>query len=323
LFAITDRIIVLREGKLVGNFKTDDITREEVVAASVGSGQQQRTPAIWALDSYYKARQQAEILTHNQLLLEQDLAARDVVNQELLKQLSKQIKALDSTNLALQDAQRRLLTERETERKHLARELHDETIQELLSLNYQLEENSRLAVGNEPLLAEINDMRCHVRQMVANTRGICRNLRPPALDSLGLGAALKSFADRWSDQTGIVMKLTISEISERFPEAIELSIFRIVQESLNNVWKHSDASQVEVTLEFTSPRVLTMMIADDGVGLPDDFDLSALSHSGHFGLLGISERVALLGGGIQFEDGLHGGLIIHVQIPVPKGNRDD
>lgn len=324
LFAVTDRIIVLREGKLVANFKTDDANREEIVAALVGSGeQQQRTPAIWALDNYYQAKQQAEILRHNQQMLEKDLAARDSVNQELLIQLSKQVRALDSANVALQDAQRRLLTEREMERKRLARELHDETIQELLSLNYQLEENTRLAGGNDPLIAEMHDMRHIVQQMVTNIRGICRNLRPPAIDSLGLGAALKSYMVNWSDRTGIVMDLKLSENFARLPETIELSIFRIVQESLNNVWKHSDASQVRVSLEYTSPRMLSVTIADDGKGLPNDFDLSLVSDSGHFGLLGISERVALLGGSLQFANNPEGGLMIQAQIPHPKVTRED
>ena len=319
LFAVTDRIIVLREGDLVANFKTDDTEREEVVAALVGGGEhQRRTPAIWALDSYYKAKQQAEILRHNQQLLEKDLAARDNVNQELLVQLSKQVRALDSANVALQDAQRRLMTEREMERKRLARELHDETIQELLSLNYQLEENTRLANGNDPLIAEMQEMRHIVQQMVTNIRGICRNLRPPAIDSLGLGAALKSYMTGWSERTGIVMDLDMSENLGRLPETIELSIFRIVQEGLNNVWKHSDASQVQVCLENKSARMLSITIADDGKGLDSDFDLSMLSGAGHYGLLGISERVALLGGSLRLGKSPLGGLMIQAKIPHPK-----
>ena len=94
---------------------------KKLLLLEVGTGErQQRTPVIWALDSYYQAKQQAEILYHNQLLLEQDLAARDTINQQLLTQLSEQVQALDSANLALQDAQRRLLTQRELERKHLS-----------------------------------------------------------------------------------------------------------------------------------------------------------------------------------------------------------
>ncbi|MCA9933877.1 MAG: ATP-binding cassette domain-containing protein [Ardenticatenaceae bacterium] len=324
LFAVSDRIVVLCRGEITANVRTDETNREEIVAALVGTGErQQRTPVIWALDSYYQAKKQAETLYHNQLLLEQDLAARDSINQQLLTQLSEQVQALDSANLALQDAQRRLLTQRELERKHLSRELHDETIQDLLSLNYQLEEIASLVEDNEPLLAELEDARLNIRQLVTNVRGICGDLRPPTIDSLGLGAAIKSFTTSWSDRTGIDVALSLSENFGRLPETIELSIFRIVQEGLNNVWKHSGASQVQVTLAYTSPRMLSVGIADNGDGLPDDFDLSALSRSGHFGMLGIGERVALLGGRLSIQNQTAGGLNLIVEIPHPRAVLDD
>lgn len=319
LFAVTDRIIVLRRGRVVANLRTDETNREEIVAAMVGTDErQQRTPVIWALDSYYRARRQAETLYHNQLLLEQDLAARDSVNQQLLAQLTEQVQALDSANLALQDAQRRLLMERELERKHLARELHDETIQDLLGLNYQLEEVASLAGENAELISELDDVRQSIRQLVANIRGICGNLRPPTIDSLGLGAALTSYTRSWSERTGIAVNLTLAKNFGRFPEPIELSIFRIVQEGLNNIWKHARATQVHIALVYASRRMLRVTISDDGVGLPEGFDLAALSNSGHFGLLGISERVALMGGRLSFRNQKQGGLLLIVEIPHPR-----
>jgi signal transduction histidine kinase len=319
LFAVTDRIITLRQGEVTATLQTDETNREEIVAALVGTGErQQPTPVIWALDSYYQAKQQAESLQHQQLLLQQDLAVRDTMNQQLLEQLSEQVRALDSANLALQDAQRRLLMERELERKHLARELHDETIQDLLSLNYQLEGIASLADDQEALLTELDDVHHHIRQLVATIRGICGDLRPPTIDSLGLGAALKSFMRGWRERTGIEAQLAMSEDFGRLSETIELSIFRIVQESLNNVWKHSGASQVRVTLAYTSPRMLSVKIADNGDGLPQNFDLSALGRSGHFGLLGISERVALLGGRLSIQNQAVGGLCLIIEIPHPR-----
>jgi signal transduction histidine kinase len=319
LFAVTDRIIVLRQGRVAANLRTDETNREEIVAAMVGAeDRQQRTPVIWALDSYYRAKRQAETLFHNQLLLQQDLAARDSVNQQLLAQLAEQVQALDSANLALQDAQRRLLMERELERKHLARELHDETIQDLLGVNYQLEEIASMANDNEPLVAELDDVRETIRQLVTNIRGICGDLRPPTIDSLGLGAALNSYTRSWSERTGIAVNLTLAKNFSRFPEPIELSIFRIVQESLNNIWKHAHANQVHITLAYASRRMLRITISDNGVGLADDFDLSTLSASGHFGVLGISERVALMGGRLSLRNEKQGGLLLVVEIPHPR-----
>jgi signal transduction histidine kinase len=319
LFAVTDRIVAIRQGKVAATLATDETSREEIVAALVGAGErQQHTPVIWALDSYYQAKQQAEMLRHQQLLLEQDLAARETINQQLLEQLSEQVRALDSANSALQDAQRRLLMERELERKHLARELHDEAIQDLLSLNYQLEGITSLMDDPETLTAELDDVRHNIRQLVTTIRAICGDLRPPTIDSLGLGAALKSYLRGWRERTGIDAHLTLDETHGRLSETIELSIFRIVQESLNNVWKHSGASQVRVILAYTSPRMLSVTIADNGSGLSGDFDLSTLSRSGHFGLLGISERVALLGGRLRIQNQAAGGFCLIIEIPHPR-----
>ncbi len=320
LFAVTDRIIVLRQGQLGGDFRTDVANRERIVAAVVGTAdRQQRTPVIWALDSYYKARKQAETLRHNQLLLRRDLAAQGNLNRQLVDQLADQVKALDSANLALQDAQRRLLTEREQERKHLARELHDQMIQDLLSLNYELEDvESKLADSQAD---EVIHIRQNIRTLVEDLRRICGNLRPPTIDSLGLEAALQSYTHDWSDRTGIEVMLQVDKRYGRLPEPIELSIFRIVQEGLNNIWKHANASSASVTLKHTSPRLLLVSIEDNGVGLQAGYDLAALSQNGHFGLLGISERVALMGGRLHFQNQNGGGLLIQAEIPHPRGTQ--
>ncbi len=318
LFAVADRIVVLREGRLVADWRTDETNREEIVAALVGTAdRQQRTPVIWAIDSYYRARKQAETLRHNQTLLRRNLAAQDSVNRQLLDQLADQVKALDSANLALQDAQRRLLTEREEERKRLARELHDQMIQDLLSLNYQIEDIESMA-EDAGLADELTEVRGSIRTLVEDLRRICGNLRPPTIDSLGLGAALQSYTHDWRLRTGIEVQLTLAAEFGRLPEAIELSIFRIVQESLSNVWKHAEATLVQVTLQHTSPRMLQVTVADNGQGLAHDFDLAKLSQAGHYGLLGLSERVALMGGRLNFRNQTNGGLEIEVEIPHPR-----
>jgi signal transduction histidine kinase len=324
LFAVTDRILVLREGQVVADRRTDETTREEVVSALVGMvGRQQRTPVLWALDSYRRSRRQTETLRHNQALLERDLVAQDVLNQQLVEQLAQQVAALDSANLALQDAQRRLLTEREEERKHLARELHDQVIQDLLSLNYELEEIGENLPEPLELNEAISEVRQSIRVLIEDLRRVCGDLRPPTIDSLGLGAALQSLTRHWFERTGIEVELEMDVNFGRLPEALELSIFRIVQEGLNNVWKHAGASSVQVTLQHTSPRMLLISLADNGQGLPRAFDLADLSQDGHYGLLGISERVALLGGRLHVQNMNQGGLLLQVEIPHPRVVREN
>jgi len=321
LFAVTDRLIVLRRGRNVATYSADETNREEVVAALVGApDHQQITPAIWALDSYYRAREQSEKLRHQQTLLQKNLSAQDTLNQQLIDQLAEQVNALDKANVALQAAQRRLIIEREQERKHLARELHDQVIQDLLSANYQLEEIEGDEIVTPLLKEQLTDARQSIRGMVSDLRQICGDLRPPTIDSLGLGAAIQSYAHTWTERTGIEATLALDAKLGRLPEAIELSVFRIVQEALNNVRKHAQASSVKVSLEHTSPRMLMILVADNGTGLADNFDLSALSAAGHYGLLGISERVALLGGRLKLQNQPDGGMMLQVEIPHPRAN---
>lgn len=319
LFAVTDRIIILHQGRKAADQRTDDITREEVVNHFLGSiNQKQPSPVNWDFDSYDHILENAEKLRYHQMLLEKDLAAEGTLNRQLTEQLIEQLQALDQANIALKEAQRRLLTEREQERKYLARELHDQIIQDLLSTNYELEgiesEHSRSPV----LEKNLSNVRKSIRALVGNLRQICGDLRPPTIDSLGLGAAIQSYSHEWSARTGIAVTLNIDKKLGRLPEAIELSIFRIVQEGLNNIWRHAQASAVHIELQHTTPRTLMISLRDDGLGFADDFDLNKLATDGHYGLLGISERVTLLGGRLHVQRSSEGGSLLMVEIPHPK-----
>jgi signal transduction histidine kinase len=319
LFAVSDRLITLRRGRQVAEHNTDEVSREEIVAELVGAAShEQLTPALWALDSYYRAREQAEKLRHQQALMERDLVAQDALNRQLVEQLARQVAALDQANAALQAAQRRLFTEREEERKHLARELHDQVIQDLLSLNYDLE---TLEAGEQvpgQVVVELSNIREEIRTLVHDVRLICGSLRPPTIDSLGLGAALKSHTREWGERTGITVTLELDSHLSRLPEAIELSLFRIIQEGLNNVRKHAQATAVTIYLKHTSPRTIMLSIADNGCGLATNFDLATLAVRGHYGLLGISERVALLGGRLRVQNQPGGGALLQAEIPHPR-----
>jgi signal transduction histidine kinase len=319
LFAVTDRIVILKQGMKVADLRTDETSRETVTITLVGTSKdRQLAPAIWDFDTYDRIREQAEKLHYHQVLIEKDLAAQDAINRQLVEQLTEQVQSLDRANLALQENQRRLLSEREDERKHLARELHDQVIQDLLSINYQLEGMETDQSLLPSIASEMREIKDAIRELVNDLRRICGNLRPPTIDSLGLGAALQSYTREWMEHTGIAVTLDLDPNLARLPEAIELSIFRIVQEGLNNVWRHAQATNVQIDLKHTSPRTLMVSIRDDGLGLAEDFDLAQLSANGHYGLLGISERVALLGGRFRLQQQQSGGSLLHVEIPHPR-----
>lgn len=317
LFTVTDRIIVLYEGRLVADRKASESTPREIVELMVGSAAHgQVSPLIWALESYHAAQQQTEDLRRTQASLQQSLDARNSLNRQLVDRLSNQLLALDQLNAALQATQRRLITEREDERKALARELHDQIIQDMLGLIYHLEEIEGQA-DSTGMKQDIGMVRSGIRGLVEELRQMCSDLRPPTIDHHGLSAAINSLANEWSDRSDIQIHLEIDPDLGRFPEMIELSLFRIVQEGLNNVRKHAAAKQVRISLQRTSSTNLLLRLEDDGKGLSKPTDLRSLANDKHFGLVGISERVALLGGSIHIESSAGNGTILQVEIPSP------
>ncbi|MCB2202600.1 ATP-binding cassette domain-containing protein [bacterium] len=319
LLDVTDRILVLREGYCAAEFVTEDADREEIIASLVGTtNYQQLIPIIWALDNHYQARDQASKLQFGQMLLEQeDFEQKEVYNQ-LVNRLTEQITAIDSTNQTLKNAQRRLITEAEEERKFLAREIHDQIIQDLLGTNYQLEEIEDKFDSVDQLQGDLFNIQENIRGMIDDLRNICGNLRPPTIDSLGLNAAIQSFTQDWSKRSGVETELDLDQSIGRLPETIELSIYRIVQEGLNNIYKHSSATKAKIALKRTSPRTLMIYIEDNGEGIDEQIALHNYSKEGHYGLLGIDERISLLGGRLRLQNKETGGLIIQAEIPRPR-----
>ena len=251
-----------------------------------------------------------------QTALHKSLKASDSLNRQLVERLSAQVKALDKLNAALQETQRRLLTESEEERKAIARELHDQVIQDLLSFNYRLEEaeSNEISVEQRQELAEIRNS---IREVISDLRQMCRDLRPPTIDNLGLSSAIRSLAQEWAERNGVTLQLEIDPAMGRLPEAIELSVFRIVQEGLNNIRKHAAAQNVHLLVERTPIESIHLRIKDDGQGMTSTADLAKLTANKHFGLVGISERAALLGGTMQITSPDKGGTMLDIEIPSP------
>lgn len=317
LFAVTHRILVLYRGNQVALRQTSESTPREIVELIVGTNRQEQvTPVIWAFENYHAAQQQAEELRRTQMALRQSLEVQDSLNRQLIERLRDQVEALDRLNLALQEANRRWMTESETARKALARELHDQVIQDLLSFNYQLEEAENVA-EDEQHRQDLAEIRGGIRSVVSSLRQICSDLRPPTIDSHGLPAAIRSLTHQWTQHTGIQVQLEMDPGLGRLPETIELSVFRIIQEGLSNVRKHANASLVKLTMLRTPTASLIVRLMDNGQGFSKPINLAELSEEKHFGLVGISERVTLLGGTMQMTTAPHGGLELLIEIPSP------
>jgi signal transduction histidine kinase len=185
-------------------------------------------------------------------------------------------------------------TAQEEERQRIARELHDGLVPVLASLNIRLHTiGKHLAKESHPLVSEIDELADQAQASSRDIRRLIHDLRPAALDELGLVPALREHLTHCEREHGLAFELA-AEVTERLPAAVETALFRIVQEAVNNVLQHARAQQVSVTLVRREDHV-ELRVVDDGQG----FD-SQLPRSGrHVGLWSMRERVEQLGG--QFE----------------------
>jgi signal transduction histidine kinase len=215
--------------------------------------------------------------------------------------------SLREGNLAL----RRINDILEEQSKRIAHAVHDEAGQLLAAVFLRLEQASQeLAPNCGSCFEEIK----HMLQMIeAQLREIAHDLRPTVLDDLGLLPAMEGFAERVSKRYGIEV-VCQSSVAERLPAAIETTIYRIVQESLNNVVKHANATRADVRVAL-SGRQVTCLIQDNGAG----FDLNqVLSRKGSrgLGLLGMKERVEAVGGELTIQAAPGNGTSLYITIPM-------
>jgi signal transduction histidine kinase len=217
--------------------------------------------------------------------------------------------AVDLSQRVARDALARAMTAQELERRRLARELHDETGQALTSVLLGLK-----AVEEAPDEAELRVAAAELRELVVATlqdvRRLAVELRPKALDDFGLEPALERLAHSFSEQTGMTVDVESALSGERLPWEVETALYRIVQEALTNIVKHSRASRVSI-LVARRPGWVAAIVEDDGRG----FDVGT-SRDGGIGLVGMRERMALLDGRLDVESSEGRGTTIRAEVPV-------
>jgi signal transduction histidine kinase len=226
--------------------------------------------------------------------------------------------AVHTARSVAEDRLRHSLDASEQERKRWARELHDDTLQALGGLQMLL--SSALRSGHdERLRTAAKDAVEQVGIEIANLRSLIMELRPPALDEIGLVAAVESLAHRLTSSEGLTVETNVAharEGSERLAPECENTIYRVLQEALTNVAKHASATHVEIGLLMEDAGV-AVEVRDDGCG----FDPA--SAGGGFGLVGMRERVALLGGRLKIDSRPGAGAFIRALIPVARGAEPD
>jgi len=204
----------------------------------------------------------------------------------------------------------KMIEVQETEKRHLARELHDEMGQALTALKIQLEE-IQTAKESAPFSHRLQDCVSIVEKTVHQVRSLSLNLRPLVLDDLGLVAALRWYISRQSQLAGFQAHFSTVPEEIHLPPEIETACFRIAQEALTNVVRHAKAKSVN--LQITESRgEIQLKIKDDGIGFDLTEVMERASHGENLGLLGMKERALLLGGEIDVESFPHAGTEIRV-----------
>ena len=218
--------------------------------------------------------------------------------------------ALRQTNERLQELSRRLFQVQEDERRHLARELHDQMGQALTAAKLNLQAAQRLE--ERGLIArKLDDGIAVLETLLQQARQISLDLRPPLLDDLGLVPALRWYLDQQAQRADLRVEFFADPALERVDAAIETACFRVAQEALTNVVRHARAQTVSVELHRT-PEALHLVVRDDGIG----FDVMTAEQGASLGLLGMRERVALLAGEMDCKSAPGRGTEIHAFFPV-------
>lgn len=200
---------------------------------------------------------------------------------------------------------------REEERKHIAREVHDELGQVLSALRMDISLlGMRYGTLDQTLVDKLSSMKGLVDRAIQGVRNVTANLRPAALD-MGLTPAIEWLCTEFTEHNLVPCRLHTLEDSISLDETRDVLVFRIVQESLTNITRYARASQVDVTLGRNGGH-LWVEVRDDGRG----FDLAATTQRKSFGLLGMHERALALGGQIHFNSAPGQGTVIHLSIPI-------
>ena len=226
--------------------------------------------------------------------------ARDITDEQRLQ---------ENLHYYLQEVTRA----QEEERKRISRELHDDTIQSLVVLSRQLD---ALAAEKElpaSVRQRVEELWQQTSAVMQGVRRLSQDLRPAALDRLGLMPALEWLAADVTQYSGVRTDLAVTGTERRLPEEIELVLFRIVQEALRNVWRHSQATHAEIRVEFADKRT-AITVSDNGRGFDVPKSIGDLARDGKLGLAGMAERAHLVGGTFSADSVPGGGTRIQVEL---------
>lgn len=239
--------------------------------------------------------------------LREDIAERERIIATVAKRAENELRKL----------YRRVHQAQEGERRRIARELHDSTAQQLAAIMMCLDRLASELPGQSPdVIRLLSGARTLAEQSVQEIRNLSYLLHPPLLDRLGLTAALKEYVEGFENRSGLKIQLEVEEESTRLPYDIELAVFRVVQEGLVNIYRHSGSPFGLITLTRT-PHAVNLAIHDRGGGIHSRAASSKGTRNGSsgLGLASMSERIQLLNGSLEVKS-TSSGTSINVSIPI-------
>jgi signal transduction histidine kinase len=239
--------------------------------------------------------------------------------EERTRQLQESYREIEQKEGVRRQLLQKVLMVQEEERKRVARELHDETTQSILALVMRLEAAAALPDAEVGKIRQmLNDIRKLAVGTLDSVHGMIFDLRPSVLDDLGLLSAIRWYAQNRLNQNGVKARVEVTGEEKDLPPQVEIALFRVAQEAITNIAKHAGAHHTLVNVEFKDSSI-TIEVEDDGRG----FDMTQLNprtgDSQGVGLMGMRERVELLGGRFQIESRPGSGTHIIVEVPLGDG----
>lgn len=246
-----------------------------------------------------------------------DISRRKEAEDTLRARESQLEQAVSRRTATLRRLADHLETVREEEKRAIARELHDDMGASLTSLSMHLESVYPLLPHDAPWTERKAKIKTLLRALVATTRRIQTELRPTMLDLFGIKAAIHELTDDFRQRSSIACDVSLPDEDLSISHKLEITVYRMLQEMLNNVVKHAQASQVEVILDIDEDRV-ALTVRDNGVGMPSNGRDSPAT----YGLRGLQERAAFLGGAVTVSAGRSSGTVVSVQLPLTNDEMD-
>ena len=244
--------------------------------------------------------------------LETEVAQRRLVEEKLRRNQAELESLVEKRTSALRQLSSRLLSLQDSERRRIARELHDSLGQYLVALKLNVE-ILRRSPAREELWSQSTEL---MERCVSEVRTLSYLLHPPTMDAVGIASAARWYVEGFALRSGLKIKLDVPADPVRLAEATELALFRVLQEALTNVHRHSGASEAAVFIEKSAGQVI-LEVRDNGRGIEPEM-LNRFRESGAgvgVGLISMQERARELGGGLQLESN-RTGTVVRITIPI-------